>query len=108
VRDRAQCFEPLFDQHCPELLVESRGLAHGARLPLADGLVVQLRGELAQVSDGGCTTFAIGPAGTASGTTLVGQTSDNPPELEQFGYVLKLRPTGKPAVLMWTFGGMLG
>ena len=70
--------------------------------------VVQLRGELAQLPDGGCTTFAIGPAGTASGTTLVGQTSDNPPELEEFGYVLKLRPTGKPAVLMWTFGGMLG
>ncbi|MFN5299344.1 MAG: C45 family autoproteolytic acyltransferase/hydrolase [Planctomycetaceae bacterium] len=108
LRDRARRFEPLFDQHCPELLVESRGLERGAGLLPVDGLVVQLRGELAQLPDGGCTTFAIGPAGTASGTTLVGQTSDNPPELEEFGYVLKLRPTGKPAVLMWTFGGMLG
>ena len=68
----------------------------------------QLRGELAQVSDGACTTFAIGPRGTISNTTFVGQTSDNPPELEHFGYVLKLRPTVQPTLLMWTFGGMLG
>ncbi len=108
LRLRALRFHPLFEKFCPEQLVEASGLAEGAKLTLADSLVAQLRGELTQVSDGACTTFAIGPRGTATKTTFVGQTSDNPPELESFGYVLKLRPTNKPAMLMWTFGGMLG
>ena len=108
LRLRAMQFQHLFEEHCPSLLTETAGLAEGAGLTLADALVAQLRGELAQVSDGACTTFAIDTSGTATNTTFAGQTSDNPPELEQFGYVLKLRPTNKPAVLMWTFGGMLG
>lgn len=108
LRQRALRFQPLFEKFCPDLLLESAGLAEGARLTLADALAAQLRGELAQVGDGACTTFAIGPRGTATHTTFAGQTSDNPPELERFGYVLKLRPSNKPAVLMWTFGGMLG
>src|SRR5439155_20800819 len=36
------------------------------------------------------------------------QNSDVEPELEEFAYVLRLEPEGKPAVLMWTFGGMIG
>lgn len=106
--ERAMRFFPLFDKHCRELLPELAALAVAAKVTPAEALALQLRGELAQVSDGACTTFAIGPRGTATGDTFVGQTSDNPPELECFGYVLKLRPTGKPALLMWTFGGMLG
>lgn len=108
LRQRALRFQPLFERSCPDILKEAMGLAEGAGLELADALAAQLRGELGQVNDGACTTFAIDRQGTDAGTTLVGQTSDNPPELEQFGYVLRLRPTGKPAVLMWTFGGMLG
>lgn len=108
LRQRAMRFRELFQQMCPDLLVEVAGLAEGARLELADALVAQMRGELAQVSDGACTTFAIDPVGAGDGTTLIGQTSDNPPELESFGYILKIRPRQKPALLMWTFGGMLG
>lgn len=108
LRQRAMLFQPLFEKFCPDLFLEAAGLADGAKLKLADALVAQMRGELAQVSDEACTTFAIGPGGTASGGTFVGQTSDNPPELERFGYVLRLRPTNKPTLLMWTFGGMLG
>jgi len=108
LRQRATSFQPLFQQQCPDLLTEATGLAEGAGLSPEDGLVAQLRGELAQVGDGACTTFAIPASGTTEKTTYIGQTSDNPPELEQFGYVLRLRPNDKPAVLMWTFGGMLG
>ncbi len=108
LRQRTLRFLPLFEKFCPDLVDEMTGLAEGAMLVFADSIVAQMRGELAQVADGGCTTFAIGPRGTEEKQTFVGQTSDNPPEIEQFGYVLKLRPTGKPQVLMWTFGGMLG
>ena len=108
LRQRALVFLPLFESQVPDLLEEARGLAEGAAITLADALVAQLRGELTQVPDGACTTFAITRAGTATGTTLAGQTSDNPPELEEFGYVLRLHPRGKPSLVMWTFGGMLG
>ena len=108
LRRRALKFLPLFQTNCPELLTEAQGLADGAGLLLADALAAQLRGELGQLNDGGCTTFAVDARGTTTGSTLIGQTSDNPPELEEFGYVLKLRPANQPAILMWTFGGMLG
>jgi isopenicillin-N N-acyltransferase-like protein len=108
LRERAGRFQPMFASQVPDLWDEVRGLAEGAGITDADALALQLRGELGQLPDGACTTFAITPAGTATGTTLAGQTSDNPPELEHFGYVLRLYLQGKPALLMWTFGGMLG
>ena len=105
---RAMRFLPLFDHQCPHLVDEIRGLAEGADVPLAEALAVQIRGELASVQDEGCTTFAIDPRGTASRQILIGQNSDVEPELEEFAYVLRLEPEGKPAVLMWSFGGMIG
>ena len=108
LESRALHFQPLFELHCPHLLPEIEGLADGAGVSFAAALAVQLRGELGQVPDGACTTFVIGPRGTADGKVLIGQTSDNPAELEGFGYVLEVRPTDRPAFVMWTFGGMLG
>jgi isopenicillin-N N-acyltransferase-like protein len=105
---RAMRFLPLFDRHCPHLVEEIRGLAEGVGVDFPEALAVQIRGELGFVQDGACTTFVIGPRGTASGQVLIGQNSDVEPELEEFAYVLRLEPEGKPAVLMWTFGGMIG
>ena len=135
---RAMAFEPLFQKHCPELLEEVRGLAEGAGLPFAAALALQLRGELGAAlpqkgdsplrkqpgwaersgegdsplfgatPDGACTTFVLGPSATADGQVLIGQTSDTPAEIEQYAYGLRLKPEGRPAILMWTFGGMLG
>jgi isopenicillin-N N-acyltransferase-like protein len=105
---RALRFLPLFDQHCPHLVDEVRGLAEGAGLPLTEALAVQIRGELCSVQDEGCTTFVISPRGTAASQVLIGQNSDVEPELEEFAYVLRLEPEGKSALLMWTFGGMIG
>lgn len=105
---RALRFLPLFDQHCPHLVEEIHGLGEGARVPFGDALAVQLRAELGQVSEGGCTTFVISGRGTASGEILIGQNSDMDPEYEAVGYLLRLRPLGKSPLLMWTFGGQLG
>lgn len=106
--ERALRFESLFERHCPHLLDEVRGLGEGAGIEYAEALALQLRGELGHVADGACTSFAIGPEGTADGELLIGQNSDNPPEMQECGYVLKLQPTDRPTIVMWTFGGMLG
>jgi isopenicillin-N N-acyltransferase-like protein len=105
---RALRFLPLFEQHSPHLVDEVHGLAEGAGVPLAEALAAQVRGELGFILDECCTTFVISPRGTAGGRVLIGQNSDVEPELEEFAYVLRLEPEGRPAALMWTFGGMLG
>jgi isopenicillin-N N-acyltransferase-like protein len=108
LRARARRFEPLFWQFCPHLLDEVAGLAEGAGLDPLDALALQLRGELAGVTDEGCTTFVIRRDRTADGGTLIGQNSDVAAELMEFAYVLRLAPARGPRILMWTFGGMLG
>jgi isopenicillin-N N-acyltransferase-like protein len=108
LRARAQRFQPLFEQHAAHLAEETHGLAEGAGLSFTEALAVQIRGELAHVQAEACTTFVVSARGTASGEILIGQNSDMDPELEDLAYVLRLEPDGKPAMLMWTFGGMLG
>lgn len=105
---RAMRFLPLFERHCPHLVEEVRGLAAGADVPFAEALAVQLRGEIGPIADEACTTFVISARGAAGRQILIGQNSDMDPEIEELGYVLRLEPEGKPAILMWTFGGMLG
>lgn len=105
---RAMRFLPLFERHCPHLVEEIRGLAAGADVPFAEALAVQLRGEIGPISDEACTTFVISARGASGRQILIGQNSDMDPEIEELGYVLHLEPEGKPATLMWTFGGMLG
>src|SRR5262249_61088781 len=90
VRAGALRFLPLFERHCPHLVEEVRGLAEGAGVGLADALAAQVRGELTQVQNEGCTTFVIAGRRTASGQPLIGQNSDVEPEREEFAYVRRL------------------
>jgi len=105
---RALRFRPLFEKFCPHLVEEIAGLAEGAGISSAQALALQLRGEIGQLADGGCTTFVIAAQGTAARETLIGQNSDTAAEIERVGYVLRLEPDDGPKILMWTFGGMLG
>lgn len=108
LKERALRFQSLFEKHCPHLVEEVHGLAEGAGVDFADALAVQIRGELGQLPAEACTTFVISGRGTASGQTLIGQNSDVEPELDPLAYVLHLQPRGKPALVMWTFGGQIG
>src|SRR5207249_10429160 len=71
LRRRASCFLPLFEEHCPHLVEEVRGLADGAGVPFLEALSVQIRGELAHSSGEGCTTFVIAPQGTKARQVLI-------------------------------------
>lgn len=105
---RALSFQPLFEEYCPHLLEEIEGLAHGAGISLAGALAVNTRGALGVAPDSGCTAFVIGREATERSETLIGQNSDMLPESMEYAYVLRLQPDDKPAVLMWSFGGMIG
>lgn len=105
---RATRFEKVFEKNCPHLVDEVSGLAEGAGIRFQLALACQLRGELGELKDGACTTFAVSPRITSNGHTLIGQTSDAAPEIREFSYVLHLRPANGPEMIMCTFGGMLG
>ncbi|MBM3737933.1 MAG: hypothetical protein FJW39_19295 [Acidobacteria bacterium] len=105
---KAARFTPLFEQHCPHLLDEIRGLANGARVSVEEAMACSIRGELGHVKDEGCTAYAIGRGRTEAGQVLAGQNSDMDGNVPPMAYVLRLKPAGKPEILMWTFGGMIG
>ena len=114
LRDRAAKFRPLFEKHCPHLIDEIAGLGEGAGLTFEDALATNVRGALNQAGrsskagEDGCTSFVVSRDGSAAGQVLIGQNSDMLPAGMEFAYVLHLQPIGKPEVLMWTFGGMIG
>jgi isopenicillin-N N-acyltransferase-like protein len=108
LRRRAAKFQPLFERHCPHLLEEIRGLAEGAKVTLEEAMACNIRGELRSAAAEGCTTYVIGRSGAAGGGIITGQNSDMTSEIIPLSYVLHLQPQGKPEVLLWTFGGMLG
>ncbi|MBI2195241.1 MAG: hypothetical protein HYU36_24945 [Planctomycetes bacterium] len=99
---------PLLETHAPRFLEEIRGLAAGAQIRFEEAVLLQLRGEVAQIPDGACTTYAISGRGTATTQILIGQNSDMGPDQEEVGLVLRLAPDRGPRILMWTFAGHLG
>jgi len=107
-RRRAAQFQPIFDRYCPHLLEEIRGLAEGAGVTLEEAMACSIRGEMRNAPAEGCTTYVIGRRGAADRQIIAGQNSDMGSEMIPLSYVLHLQPQGKPEVLMWTFGGMLG
>jgi isopenicillin-N N-acyltransferase-like protein len=108
LRRRAGRFAPVFDRNCPHLLEEIRGLAEGAGVTFEDALACNVRGELHSAPSEGCTAYVIGRSGAAKRGIIAGQNSDMTTEYIPLSYVLHLKPVGKPEVLMWTFGGMIG
>jgi predicted choloylglycine hydrolase len=108
LRQRAAKFQPVFDRYCPHLLDEMRGLAEGAGITLEEAMACNIRSELRNAPREGCTTYVIGRTGSAKHEILAGQNADLEPGNIALGYVLHLQPQGKPEVLIWTFGGMLG
>ena len=107
LRRRAAQFQPAFERYCPHLLEEMRGLAEGAGVTLEEAMACNIRSELRNAPEG-CTAYVIGRRGSADHEIIAGQNSDLGPEVFPLAYVLQLQPQGKPEVLIWTFGGMLG
>ncbi|MDP6358259.1 MAG: C45 family autoproteolytic acyltransferase/hydrolase [Planctomycetota bacterium] len=108
ILERTHKVIPLLEEHCPNLLEEIRGLAAGANISFEEAVLLQLRGEVANIPDGDCTTYAISGTGTSAGQLLIGQNSDMGEDQEEVGIVLKLIPESGPRILMWTFAGHLG
>lgn len=111
LRRRAISALPALRKRVPELVVEMEGIAHGARLPFEDVLIVNLRGELVRdpaTIEPACTAFAVASGATATGETLVGQNLDGEPRLCDLLVVAHVIPDDGGQVIMLTFAGLVG
>ena len=91
--------------YAPWQVDELRGMAAGAKLTLADIMLLQVRNQMQPDREAGCTSFAIAAGGEHGG--LVAQNWDNDPSLDPFTVVLTRRPVGQPAFLTVTQAGLI-
>jgi isopenicillin-N N-acyltransferase-like protein len=113
----ASSFRAPIQTHAPFLWEELEGLARGARVPIAELLMLQARAEVlrshrakprAETPTLECTTFAVGGRRAADGGVLFGQNVDLVPFVEEFGVIVRQSPKDAPATLLYTSAGLLG
>lgn len=94
-------------QYSPDMMDELRGLAEGARVPLEELMLLQVRNQLRAEPEGGCTSISVAPPTLNRAGCIVGQNWDHDPGLDPFTIVLTRRPIGKPALMNITQAGLI-
>lgn len=108
----AESFVPYVKQYTPDFYDEIVGLAEGAKIPLAEAMLLQVRQEVAHISrfsgtELECTSFAVTAPFTKDGQTYAGQNADQAGPVEEFTVVATFAVLGKPEVLMIVPAGQL-
>jgi len=89
--------------HCPEQLAELDGIAMGLGWSADDIFLWNCRGELVHNTPDGCTTFAAAGADH----TLIAHNEDGDPFLLGKGWLVEVRPNGKPGFVSFYYPGSL-
>ncbi|MBI85903.1 MAG: peptidase C45 [Planctomycetaceae bacterium] len=95
------------EKYRPDLVEELRGTAEAARVSLDDLLLLQVRNQLQEEKEGGCTSLSFFPAAGNLSGPIVAQNWDNDPALSPFTVVLTRRPADKPAFISCTQAGLI-
>lgn len=105
---RARAFLPQMVEFAPHLVEEIRGIAYGAKVPFAEALLCNVRGEVLGVESARCTAIAAGQSATQDGQVLAGQNLDQSPLNEELQIILHVVPDKGPPMLMCSFAGLVG
>lgn len=104
----AHKYLPFAMESTPQYVEEMRGIAEGAGVPFDDILVLHcIEAITSDALHLGCTSLALGPEVTATGSVLLGHNEDWIPEDLHNMFVVHARPEGEPAFLAITYGGLL-
>ena len=103
---RAEEFIPYMEAFAPHLLTELKALASGAHMTLQEVAFLQVRTELSY--EGLCSAVVVRPPATAPGTVLMGQNMDLDPAFRTFGLLIHRRPSDAPAMLGFSWPGLVG
>ena len=119
VRSIAASFEPKIEDFDPALLDEMRGIAEGANVEFAAVLMINARTEILELAErqtnarpvvldpDGCTSIAVLPEASASGTLIHAQNWDWNADCAGTAVVVKIRRTEGPDILTFTEAGGL-
>lgn len=111
VMERALWYEPWVEHAAPFFCEEIRGLSEGAGITEAEAWLLQLRAEVAIVTEDEsgdeCTSFAVQPEATSDGVGLVGQNADLPPFYRDIAIVAEMQFDDIPNILMLLPAGQL-
>jgi isopenicillin-N N-acyltransferase-like protein len=105
---QAHKYLPFAEESTPQYVEELRGIAEGAGVEFDDVLVLNCMEAI--TSDAlhlGCTSLAMGPEVTATGSVLIGHNEDWIPEDLTNVFIVHARPDNEPAYLGITYGGLL-
>lgn len=114
IRKLASEFHAPIAAYDPEIVREIEGIAEGAGVPLEDVLAINVRTEVmfGLASDKAplaeCTTFFVGPGGTADGHVLIGQNWDWRTRCEDTTILAEVHQGERPAFVMLAEAGLVG
>jgi len=93
------------EKYSPDSCDELRGMADATGLSVSDLMILQIRNQLQNEPEAGCTSFSL--SSVAGRGRLLGQNWDNDPGLDPFTVVLTRKPSGKPALINVTQAGLI-
>src|SRR5665648_338151 len=99
---------PDAEKYFPEYIKEIEGIAKGADIPFEKVFFLQVASEFAYRPDVLCSAFAVTPKYTQSNEVIIGQNWDNLKEYQSNIFIYNIKPTNKPAMLMFGYAGVLG
>ncbi len=109
---RCMPYHHRFDE---SLCAELEGLADGSGVPMVELLIMNGFTDFVDVlhqhvvdDPGGCTAFMTSPDQSPDGRGYLGQTWDMHTTATPYVLMLDIRPSGKPAALMFTLTGCVG
>ena len=111
VMERTLWYQPWVDHAAPFFSQEILGLSEGANITEAEAWLLQLRAEVAIVTEDEagdeCTSFIIEPPATSNGIGLVGQNADLPAFYRNIAIVAEMQFDDIPSILMLLPAGQL-
>lgn len=93
------------EKYSPDSCAELHGMAEATGLDIIDLMILQIRNQLQNEPEAGCTSLSLAAAGNRG--RLLAQNWDNDPGLDPFTIVLTRKPTGKPALVNVTQAGLI-
>jgi isopenicillin-N N-acyltransferase-like protein len=115
VTDHARAYEAPIERFEPAYLEEIRGIAEGAGVRTEDVLAINVRTEVmfaakaraASLGIGECSAFAVTPARSVNGHTLIGQNWDWLPHAADTVVVLEVQQEARPDFVTVVEAGLL-
>lgn len=111
----ARTFIETIDEYDADYMEEIRGIAEGSGYGVDEILALNVRseivlqgGQVADRTDGGCTSFVFTPQMSETGTTLLGQNWDWKMTEQAGCVILHIKQERKPDITMVTEAGIIG